>query len=120
MSKSEFPPVSVSAFSSSIVRFDERIVQHELVNLHHIVTQFPPVQAEHSHPLLDHFVRQLFHPHGILVSVFCTLFSLDLVATSLQAVVLSQYHFWETKTLVRNPHLDLEFCLALMYFQIPK
>lgn len=52
MSKPEFPQVSVSAFSSSVVRFDEWIVQHELVNLHHVAPCFSTVQAERSHPYL--------------------------------------------------------------------
>lgn len=113
MSEPEFPPVSVSAFSSSIGRFDERIVQHELVNLHLIAPWFSPVQAELSHPLLAHFVRQLLHPCGIFITIFCTLFSLDFVVTSLQAVGLSQYRFGDAKTLLGNPQLYFEFCLAL-------
>lgn len=73
---------------------------------------FFPVQAEHSHPLLALFVRQLLHPCGTSVTIFCTSFNLDLVATSLQVVVLSQYHFGETKTLLGNPQLYFEFCLT--------
>lgn len=96
ISEPEFSPVSVSTFNSSTVRFDEQIVQHKLVNLHHIAPQFSPVQAESSHPLLAHFEKQLLHPCGILITIFPTLFS-----------------FWETKTLLRNLWLYFEFCLTL-------
>lgn len=100
MSEPEFPPVSAGSFSASIMKVYEWMVQHKLVNLHYIASQFCPIQTERSHlweslsKSLGHFVRHLLHPWDILVTIFCTLFNLDLVTTSLQAIVLSQYNFW--------------------------
>lgn len=46
MSKADFLPDSVNAFSSRIVRSDEQIIQYKLVNLNQIALWFTPVQVE--------------------------------------------------------------------------